>query len=314
MALSLTLILAGCTALPNPVPSQPPAPSAFASPTDAPSGSGSPTAILIAAGDVASCSTIADEETGVLIEQLRDAAASEGRDVAVALLGDGAYPNGTAAEWSTCYGSAWGSFKEITYPAVGNHEYLTDGAEPYFSYFGAAAGSPGKGWYSYAIGAWRIIVLNSECDLVGCSTGSGQYRWLVAELARARAAGEPIAAMWHRPRFSTGEHGDARAMQPIWSALAMAGTAFVLNGHEHNYERWVPLTANGTPTTKGTTEFIVGTGGADLRAQRRSDSQSVMYVEVHGVIKLNLTSDAYSWEMISVDGSVADHGRVLLAP
>jgi alkaline phosphatase len=312
--LVIAISLAGCTATPSPTPLQSPTPPVAASPTSTPSDPAGDAAILIAAGDVASCSTRADEETGVLAGHLRDAAVNDHLEVAVALLGDGAYPSGSAAEWSDCYGPAWGSFKSITHPAVGNHEYLTDGASPYFSYFGSAAGSPETSWYSYTIGAWRIIVLNSECAVVGCGTGSAQYRWLATELAGARAAEEPVAAMWHQPRFSTGEHGDALAMQPIWSALASAGVAFVLNGHEHNYERWEPLTATGRPASAGITEFIVGTGGADLRAQRRSDPRSAVYLEVHGVIRLALASDSYSWEMISIDGSVVDHGRVMLAP
>ena len=310
----IALALTGCTGAASPTPSLSPAPSVAVSPTSAPSEPAAATAILIAAGDVASCSTSADEETGVLVGQLRDAAASENLDVAVALLGDGAYPKGSAAEWSNCYQPAWGSFKAITHPAVGNHEYLTNGAAPYFSYFGSAAGSAEKSWYSYTIGAWRIIVLNSECEIVGCDSSSAQYLWLETELESARTAGEPIAAMWHRPRFSTGMHGDYVAMQPIWSALATAEVALVLNGHEHNYERWVPLTATGTPAAAGITEFIVGTGGANLRPQEGSDARSVVYLMVHGVIRLALASDSYSWEMIAVDGSVVDHGTVMLTP
>jgi hypothetical protein len=308
------LTLAGCTAAASPAPSPRPTPSAVASPTSTPSDPSGDRGILIAAGDVASCSTSADEETGVLVGQLRDAAVRDHLEVAVALLGDGAYPNGEASSWANCYDPAWGAFKEITHPAVGNHEYLSDNAAPYFSYFGSAAGSPQKSWYSYRIGAWRIIVLNSECAVVGCGTNSNQYRWLTASLASARAAGEPIAAMWHRPRFSTGEHGDALEMQAIWSALARAGVAIVLNGHEHNYERWEPLTAAGSPGVTGITEFIVGTGGADLRAQRRSDVRSAVYHMVHGVIRLELARDSYSWEMIALGGTVVDQGRAEIAP
>jgi hypothetical protein len=308
------LTLTGCTAAASSAPSPSPTPSAVASPTSTPTAPSGERGILIAAGDVASCSTSADEETGVLVGQLHDAAVSDHLEVAVALLGDGAYPNGAATSWANCYDPAWGAFKEITHPAAGNHEYLTDNAAPYFSYFGSAAGSPEKSWYSYTIGTWRIIVLNSECAIVGCGTNSPQYRWLTASLASARAAGEPIAAMWHRPRFSTGEHGDASEMQAIWSALATAGVAIVLNGHEHNYERWEPLTAEGSPGVMGITEFIVGTGGANLRAQRRSDERSAIYRMVHGVIRLELARDSYSWEMIAVDGSVVDRGRVNITP
>jgi len=312
--LAVALTFAGCTTAPNPSQAQTSAPSAAASPSSSPPQPTSATAILIGAGDVASCSTSADEKTGLLVGLLRDQAASDNLEVAVAMLGDGAYPSGSATEWSDCYGPSWGSFKEITHPAIGNHEYQTNGAAPYFSYFGEAAGSPEKSWYSYAIGAWRIIVLNSECEVVGCDTSSAQYRWLTEEIARARAAGEPIAAMWHRPRFSTGVHGDALSMQPIWSALASADTAFVLNGHEHNYERWEPLNADGLPATSGITEFIVGTGGADLRAQQRSDLRSSVYLMVHGVIRLALASDSFSWEMTAIDGSIVDQGKVLLTP
>ena len=314
LTLVITIVLAGCTTAPSPAISQGSTSPIAASPTSTQSVPAGDEAILIAAGDVASCSTNADEETGVLVRQLLDTATINNLEVAVALLGDGAYPNGSEAEWGKCYESAWGSFKAKTRPAVGNHEYLTDEAAPYFSYFGTAAGSPEQGWYSYAIGAWRIIVLNSECAVVGCGTGSAQYRWLTTELAQARAAGVPIAAMWHRPRFSTGEHGNAPEMQPIWSTLAKNGAAFVLNGHEHNYERWEPLTETGTPAAAGITEFIVGTGGAGLRAQRRSDPRSAVYLMIHGVIRLTLTSDTYGWEMISIDGSVVDHGKVMLTP
>ena len=133
-------------------------------------------------------------------------------------------------------------------PVIGNHEYQTPGAAGYFGYFGAAAAGPG-GYYALDAGTWRVYVINSECSFVGCGSGSAQLAWLTADLAaNPRSC---VLALWHEPRFSSGAHGDATAMAPIWSALHTAGAELVLSGHDHDYERLLPMDPSGPtiPTT-----------------------------------------------------------------
>src|SRR5207302_481855 len=117
--------------------------------------------------------------------------------------------------------------------------YNTQGALPYFAYFGAAAGERPGGYYSYDLGTWHIIVLNSNCDDVSCASGSDQEQWLRADLAAHPA--HCTLAYWHHPRFSSGEHGDTAAMSTLYTALYQAGADLVLSGHDHDYERLAPL-------------------------------------------------------------------------
>ena len=148
----------------------------------------------------------------------------------------------------------------------GNHEYVTAGAAGYFDYFGARAGPGGTGWYAYDLGSWRIYALNSNCAEVGCGAGSAQEQWLRADLATSPHA--CVLAYWHHPRFSSGdEHGNDPSVGALWDALYAAGAEIVINGHDHDYERFAPQTPSGAadPAT-GIREFVVGTGGASLRS------------------------------------------------
>ena len=193
---------------------------------------------------------------------------------------------------------------------------MTDAAAPYFEYFGAAAGQPGEGWYSYEAGDWHVIVLNSVC-LTGpafCTLGEQQMAWLRADVAATSAA--CVLAYWHTPRYSSGsEFGDSPAVQPFWDVLGAEGADVVLNGDDHHYERFAPLDAAGERATNGMRQFIVGTGGAGLRAlgpiNPRSDFQ---IVDVHGVLRLTLKPTDYQWAFVAEpDGRVLDEGTAACA-
>ncbi len=258
-------------------------------------------ATLLAAGDIATCgssmASMGDEATGALLDQ---------NSGTVATLGDNVYPNGTATEFTECYDPSWGRHKARTRPAAGNHDYATPGAAGYYGYFGPAAGDPSKGYYSYQLGSWQIIVLNSNCGAVGgCGEGSPQEQWLRAELRDHPS--DCTLAYWHHPRFSSGTtHGSETSMQPFWQALYDYGADVVLNGHEHNYERFAPQTPSGNADpARGIRQFVVGTGG---RANYPIDSDSLIAnSEAHnddtlGVLKLTLGEAGYDWQFLHAGG------------
>ena len=255
--------------------------------------------VLVGAGDIADCHRSADARTADLIDGIA------GR---VFAAGDLAYPSGTARQFRDCYGPTWGRFRSRTSPAIGNHEYETAGARPYFDEFGAAAGARGKGWYAFDLGTWRIYVLNSNCGIVRCGRASAQGRWLRADLAaNPRAC---VAAIWHHPLFSSGEHGDSVRSRRLWRPLAAAGADVVLNGHDHDYERFAPQTIDGDQSPDGMREFVVGTGGAPLRRFGHVAANSVARsAAAHGVLKLTLRSGGYAWTFVPVAGKTyADSG------
>lgn len=256
--------------------------------------------ILLAAGDIADCTSNGALLTARLVES---------RPGTVAALGDTAYPAGSASDFARCYNPTWGRFKARTRPAIGNHEYLTAGANAYFAYFGSRS-APTGGYYSYELGRWHIVVLNSECDQIGgCASGSTQMRWLRNDLARHPA--RCTLAYWHQPRFSSGLHGPNEALQPIWAALAKAGADIVLNGHDHNYERFAPLNAAGRiDPAYGMREFVVGTGGGPLRAVAGASYGSRKIITYKwGVLRLKLDANRAYWRFLSTpNGRVLDSG------
>jgi hypothetical protein len=249
--------------------------------------------VLIAAGDIAACDSQGDEATAALV------AAREGT---VAALGDTVYESGTPAEYASCYAPSWGRFKDRTRPAPGNHEYSTRNAVGYFGYFGAAAGPAGQGWYSYDLGEWHIVVLNSNCG-VGCAAASPQGRWLRADLARHPA--RCTLAYWHHPRFSSGIHGSTPDMADLYGILYEAGADVVLAGHDHDYERFAPLDPNGAPDLeRGIRSFVVGTGGDSFYPIfGQLPGSEVRYSSSFGVLVLTLEPTAYRWEFVTVPGS-----------
>ncbi len=267
--------------------------------TAAPAGA-SPAALLpgdeviLAAGDIASCLSTGDEATAAVLDGLAGS---------VITLGDNVYNNGTASEFTNCYGPSWGLHLARTMPSPGNHDYNTPGATGYYGYFGAAAGDPAEGYYSYEAGAWHIVVINSNCAAIGgCALGSPQEVWLRADLAAHPAV--CTMAYWHHPRFSSGAlHGDTPAMQPIWQALQDASADLVLSGHEHNYERYASQTATGAADPHGIVEFVVGTGGHSHYPFGTPDPNSlVRNGDTFGVLKLTLHAASYDWEFVPEAG------------
>ena len=246
--------------------------------------------MLVGAGDIADCSSNGDEQTAALLDAIAGT---------VFTAGDNAYPDGTAADFANCYDGSWGRHKTRTRPAPGNHDYHTSGASAYYSYFGANAGPAGRGYYSYDLGAWHIISLNSNISM---SAGSAQEQWLRADLAASTKS--CTLAYWHHPRFSSGSHGSSTSPQPLWQALYDYNAEIVISGHDHNYQRFAPQTPAGVADpVRGIREFIVGTGGASHYAFSTPIANTEAYnTDTDGVLKLTLDAGSYAWEFVPVAG------------
>ena len=290
-------------------------------PTSTGAGPTSPPAHVAAAGDIA-CDPTKPElvDAGVVPglacgqQQTSDLLLTLHPD-AVLTLGDTQYSNGALSKFASSYGPTWGRLFTITHPTVGNHEYINSGqstqAAGYFAYFGAAAGAVDEGWYSYDLAGWHLIALNAECGAVGgCGAGSAQERWLAADLAGHR--NKCVLAYWHQPRFSSGEHGDDVHYSAFWNDLYTAGAEIVLNGHDHDYERFAPQNpAALSDPAHGITEFIVGTGGENQRkfSNTVQPNSEVRWNHSFGVLDLTLNAGSYSWRFLSVAGTAfADSG------
>lgn len=255
-------------------------------------------AVLVGAGDIAACADLSGAEaTAKLLDKIPGS---------VFAAGDLAYGDGTDAEFTDCYGKTWGRHKERTKPAPGNHEYHTPGAAGYFHYFGAVAGDPKQAWYSFDLGAWHIVSLNSNCaDIGGCQVGSAQEQWLRKDLAAH--PGVCTLAFWHHPMVSSGpkpSHAMHPEMKAIWQALYDAHAPLVINGHEHNYERFAPINPDGTADpARGIREIVVGTGGRNHTPLGIPVPNSeVRNTDTFGVLKLTLHARSYDWEFIPEPG------------
>lgn len=250
--------------------------------------------VLVGAGDIGSCDSMGDEATARLLDRI---------DGTVFTTGDNAYDDGTESDFINCYDPSWGRHKDRTRPAAGNHEYKTEDAAPYYTYFGPAAGLSDRGYYSYQLGTWHVVVLNSNCDQVGgCDVGSPQEQWLRADLA---ANPSPCTiAYWHSPRFSSALHGNDIAMQAFWQALYEAGVDVVLAGHDHSYERFAPQDATGQyDPERGIREFVVGTGGSRHYAIKSPAANSeIRNDDTFGVLALTLRQGSYDWKFIPEAG------------
>lgn len=259
---------------------------------------GTPPAILVGAGDIAVCGNPSAEATAKLVESVL-----QSPDATAFTLGDNVYNDGTTAEFANCYDPTWGRFKARTRPAPGNHDYHTPKASGYYTYFGPSAGDPSKGYYSYNLGAWHVIVLNSNCSEVGgCDAGSAQEQWLRADLAANPKT--CTLAYWHHPRFSSGRHGSNQTYQPFWQALFDAGVDVVLTGHDHTYERFARQDPTGkADAAKGIRAFVVGTGGAGFYDRVTNEANSEVWSNAAwGVLKLTLSETRYTWEFLPVAG------------
>jgi calcineurin-like phosphoesterase family protein len=255
--------------------------------TTAPPPSDDP--VVAVAGDIAGDGS-GDSATAAILDSLGP--------TAVLTAGDNAYPSGTASQYSSFYDPTWGRHKAITYPTPGNHEYQTKGASGYFGYFGSRAGASGEGYYSFDLGAWHLIALNSEISHGATST---QVTWLKNDLA---ATGAPcVLAYWHKPRFTAGNYGDTSEFQPFWDALYAANADVVINGHDHNYQRYVPLNPSGARDgARGLREFVVGTGGRSHYAIRTDSRRESADGGTYGVLKLTLRATGYDWQFIPEAG------------
>jgi len=287
-------------------------PSALASAT--PVGPATTDPVIAAAGDIA-CDPLSSSFNGGLgtSSACRQKYTSDllvGSQLAAVLtLGDNQYEQGTLAQFQQSYDPSWGRVKAITRPTVGNHEYTTANASGYFDYFNGVgvqsgrAGARGKGYYSFNVGTWHVVALNSNCSqVVGCGAGSPQETWLRQDLAANPAS--CTLAYWHHPRFSSGEHGDTAAMQPIWQALYDANADLALAGHDHGYERFAPQNpAGGADGVRGIREFVVGTGGKSqytfttIRPNSEARESST-----YGVLQLELHAQSYDWRFVPEAG------------
>jgi alkaline phosphatase len=257
---------------------------------------------LIAAGDIGRCDSTLDDATGALAASLPGV---------VATLGDTAYPDGTTQQLEECFGGSWGGVKDrIRFAVTGNHDLHTDGGEPLQAYMGSAVNRDGHPWFSDDLGAWHVAVLDGDCGLLGdlCGSESDQVRWLREDLATSDA--RCTIALMHQPRFSSGDHGDDRALSSFWDELYAADAELVLAGHDHDYERFAPQAPDGTPDdAHGVVEIIVGTGGADLEGFKEARPNSLVRLDdAHGVIELTLRPDAWSFRFVDIAGAVRDAG------
>lgn len=287
-----------------------PPPTALASPSTSPSASASPAAsspapsadpVLVGAGDVADCDSEGDEATAALLDGIAGT---------VFTAGDNVYPAGSTATYRDCFGPSWGRLKDRLRPAAGNHDWQSGDLDAYRDYFGAAAASDdGDPWYAYDLGTWQVIVLDSDCARVdGCGPESRQGRWLAETLAATDA--RCSVAIWHHPRFSSGTHGDDPAVDPLWRALYAAGVDVVINGHDHDYERFAPMDPDGREDrARGIRQFVVGTGGVPLRDFERVAANSELRASIaHGVLALTLRDGSYDWRFIPTRGDFSDRG------
>lgn len=280
-------------------------------------------AVLVGAGDIARCyrpedptavtppQLTAAESTAVLLDSIPGT---------VMAIGDNAYEFGSTADYALCYEPTWGRHKGRTRPAAGNHEYLTPGAAGYFAYFGLTAAPPG-GYYTYELGAWHVIVLNSTPQWAACQPAPaspeggracvgdvGQREWLAADLSANRA--RCTIVYFHHPRFSSGLHGSQYEMQQFWDLFYAADVDVVVSGHDHLYERFAPQDGDGrADRRRGIRQFTVGTGGAELYPFTTVIPNSEVRINnTHGVLALRLGERRYQWSFVSVGGAVVDSG------
>ena len=266
-------------------------------------GDSESTATLVGAGDIASCWSEGDKATAELLESI---------DGTIFTAGDNSQDDGSPDQFEDCFGPSWGRYRDRTKPVPGNHDYLTTDASGYFNYFGQSAGPYGKGYYSYNLGEWHIVALNSNCWAVGgCYAGSVQEQWLRDDLDATDQ--HCVAAYWHHPLFTSSDgHGPELEVLPLFQALYDHGAEIVMTGHNHGYERFAPLNPEGQlAPDRGIREFVVGTGGGGdpYGFGETAPNSEERGQDVYGVLRLTLRPDAYDWKFIPVAGdSFTDEG------
>jgi len=283
--------------------------------------------VIAAAGDIACDGTSGasqsagdkDDYSVNGCQQARTAAELRAKNyTAILPLGDEQYPDGSPTQFASSYAKTWGASQAPVHPVPGNHEYHTTGAAGYFSFFQSAAGDPAKGYYSWDLPGWHFIAINANCSAVGgCNTGSPEDQWLKADLASHHAA--CTLAYWHQPRFSSAHHHSDATYQPFWDDLYAAKADVVLNGHDHDYERFASQTPTGAPDpTGGIREFVVGTGGkSHYEFTAIEPNSEVRNNTTFGIIELTLHPHGYDWHFLPAPGtgtftdrgSASCHGR-----
>jgi Calcineurin-like phosphoesterase len=256
--------------------------------------------VFVGAGDIGWCGSPGAPATARLLDAIPGT---------VFTAGDNAYMNGSAKNYAECYEPHWGRHRGRTFPTPGNHEYETAGAAPYFAYFGANAGPPGRGYYSFELGAWHIVSLNSEPRISG-SAHTAQLAWLRDDLATHEGTA-CTAAYFHHPLYSSGPNGPQAHMREIYRTLYDFDVDLIVAAHEHLYERFAPQNADGVmDLARGIRQFVVGTGGANLYPIGRRALNSEAVASVFGVLKLTLRPNDYLWQFIAVPGDpVSDSGQ-----
>jgi len=257
--------------------------------------------VLVGAGDIVQCDQHefdSSQATANLLDSIPGT---------IFAVGDLVYPDPSGDYFAKCWAPTWGRFRDRMIPTAGNHEYNMPGAPEYYSYFGPTAVDPQKGYYSFNLGTWHVVVLNAECSQIGgCTATSSEGMWLQSDLAA-----NPVActlALWHEPLYTSYPGGPTTSVQPFWQILYNAGADLVINGHIHNYERFAPQDPNGNlDLTRGIREIIVGTGGEYTgcgTASPVANSQKLI-CDTNGVIKLTLHPTSYDWQLIPIAGETA---------
>jgi hypothetical protein len=250
------------------------------------------TFVIAGAGDIATRRSD-DDDTARLLDRIDP-------DI-VFTTGDNVYPDGSLSEFESYYDPTWGRYKARTRPTPGNHDYHTEGASGYFTYFGSRAPGP---YYSYNLGTWHLVALNSEISM---EAGSSQHSWLRKDLAASKT--RCTLAYWHKPRYTSGKYDDFTSTTPLWQLLYADGAELVLNGHDHNYQRYRPMDPHGqTDTGRGIREIVVGTGGAGLYSLGSDSRREAAQDRAHGVLEVTLRPEGYDWTFHPVSGSFRDSG------
>lgn len=270
---------------------------------------------MIGAGDIAVCGSAGDEATAALVDSILKVDSVANVPNAVFTVGDNAYPSGARGYddfFERCFTPSWGnkarSIMKWIHPTPGNHDFEIRNGVGYYRYFGDRAGPAGKGYYSYDLGDWHVVALNSEL-VVGSVADGGQNEWLRKDLKDHSK--KCTMAYFHKPLFSSGTHGPTSRVEDLWTILYEAGVDLVVNGHEHHYERFDPQTPAGLPDTlRGITQIIVGTGGAGLRGtSEQPEPNSASRIQGYfGILKLTLGAGEYRNAFLDTEGRIWDQG------
>ena len=272
--------------------------------------------VLVGAGDIAVCGTAGDESTAAIVDSVLRANSAQKVQTLVATFGDNAYPSGSQGvtdDFPRCFSPSWGRprIMSVLHTSPGNHDYDSRSGGPYFAYFGSRAGPAGKGYYSYDVGGWHILSLNSELYFEDTEPdhARAQETWLREDLKQHQSL--CALAYFHRPLFSSGKHGNTRQVKNLWEILFSGGVDLVVNGHDHDYERFLPQTPEGAvDSAKGMEQIVAGTGGGALtRFRYRLARNSAAHIQGRfGILKVTLGEREYRHAFLDTDGRVWDAG------